>query len=209
MEKLNKDADMCYLGWMASNRAIPLNISKQDKARLGRLGYLFDGMATKEEKDKLLPSQGGVRVQAELGERRAIVGALSELMRARYAAQFAEYTAVPAALASGKDFMTSTVENRDRSLKAVDREIDVRERDAMPAWRKAYTPPARAPALKRQKKGGLGLSILQFWLWCTLAYNGPLRCLYKYVIYIIYIKPGGPKRCKFWRSLRDFSTSHF
>jgi len=111
--KLNPDAGMCYLEYMHGDRVEP-KITKQDKGRLGRLAALFDSMANKEEKLKLLPSKGQ-RVQAPSGERRVIVDGLSELMRARYADAFGD--AVPQSLQPGaKSLLTTAMENRDREL---------------------------------------------------------------------------------------------
>ena len=147
--KLNSDAGMAYLEYMARGRQNKAHLIKQDVGREGRLAYVFDQMATAEEKAKLLPTRGE-REQANMGERRVIVANLAELLRARYAAYFEEADKpVPNALQPGSTLPTSAIENRERALKALG--VDVKA-DTFAVWRAAYVPPPPSAAQKGKKR---------------------------------------------------------
>jgi hypothetical protein len=149
--KLNSDAGMAYLEFMARGRQNKAHLIKQDVGREGRLAHVFDQMATAEERAKLLPTRGE-REQADIGQRRLIVANLAELLRARYAAYFEEADQqVPKALQPGGMLPTSAIENRERGLKALG--VDVKA-DTFEAWRAAYvlSPPSAAQKGKKRAR---------------------------------------------------------
>ena len=146
--KLNADAGMAYLEFMARGRQHAAGIAKQDVARAGRHAFVFNQMATAEERAQLLPTMGA-RQQAELGQRRSIVAGLAELVRARYAAYFEEAGQdVPKAMQHGTVLPTSAIDNRERALKTLG--VDVKP-ETFAAWRAAYVP-APPPAKQGKKR---------------------------------------------------------
>ena len=92
-------------------------------------------------------------MQAPSGERRGVVEALSELMRARYAEAF---DVVPQNLQRGaKSLLTSALENRDRELSKKNLGVDG---PALQAWRAAYTPPPASVQKSKNQRMGKVLS---------------------------------------------------